>query len=37
MLRDNALEGKTIVVSGDWSKISEYRDSFDSNFIHYDI
>jgi secreted PhoX family phosphatase len=30
-------EGKTIVVRGDWSKIREYRDGFDSNLIHYDI
>jgi hypothetical protein len=30
-------EGKTIVVRGDWSKIREYRDEFDSNLIHYDI
>ena len=29
-------EGKTIVISGDWSKIREYRDEFDSNLIHYD-
>jgi hypothetical protein len=30
-------EGKTIVINGDWSKISEYRDELDSKLIHYDV
>ena len=30
-------EGKTIVVSGDWTKIREFRDGLDSNKVHYEI
>ena len=28
-------EGKTIAISGDWNKIREYRNHFDSSKIHY--
>jgi secreted PhoX family phosphatase len=30
-------EEKTIVVSGDWTKIREFRDSLDSNKLHHEV
>jgi hypothetical protein len=30
-------EEKTIVVSGDWTKIREFRDSLDLNKLHHEV